>query len=77
VDIDKILNISNIASIIIYKLTLLCVITDLFNAVLFEVYAISPLFLPKLQAAAELRFWNHVLDSQVSNCFRIADRDRS
>jgi len=63
VDRDRILNSSNTTSIIIYELTLLWVITALFNAVLFQLYAISPLFLPKLQAPAELRFWNHVLDS--------------
>ena len=58
-----ILNSYNTASIIIYELTLLWVINVPFNAVLFQVYATSPLFLPKLQAPAELRFWNHVLDS--------------
>jgi len=63
VDRDRILNSSNTTSIIIYELTLLWVITALLSAVLFQLYAISPLFLPKLQAPAELRFWNHVLDS--------------
>ena len=63
VDIDRILNSSNTTSIIIYELTLLWVINVPFNTVLFQVYAISPLFLPTLQAPAELKFWNHVLDS--------------
>ena len=62
-DRDRILNSSNTATITIYELTLLWVITVLLNAVLFQVYTISPLFLPKLQAPAELRFWNHELDS--------------
>jgi hypothetical protein len=63
VDTDRLLNSSNTASIIIYKLTLLWVINVPFNTVLFQVHTISPLFLPKLQAPAELRFWNHMLDS--------------